>query len=98
MNPIIDPLIGLADEVMQLVNTEVVRANVQDLKKTRLDLQAELDRGYDSDDAKIESLMEQIVIKAEAVTNEVALYRAKGPSSSVATSVAAPAPASGPSK
>ena len=86
MDPI-SAFVGLADEVLSLVNTEVMRQNVQDLKNAKLQLEAELAKGYGRDDRMIEDLQAKIPILQEAVINEIKVYNSRGPSSSVASTV-----------
>lgn len=75
---LLGPIIALLSQVAEFVNTEVMLNNINELKSLQLQLLAEEQKGYDSDDAKIEDLTAQIGVQVQAVQNEFTVFQNKG--------------------
>lgn len=69
--------IGLAANIFQLINSENSLKYVNQLTQLKLDLQAEKAKGYDADDAKIESIEQQISVVLGAANDELMVFAAK---------------------
>jgi hypothetical protein len=78
MIPLFDSILGLAKEIFQFVNTEASRKYIDHAVDLELRIQKEENRGPDSDDAKIESLKQELKVIVNAAQTELNLYRAKG--------------------
>lgn len=74
---LITAAIGAITEGLKLANTEASRKYIDRLVQIKLDIQKEESRGYDSDDAKIESLYKELRIIFEAAQSEITLLQAK---------------------
>lgn len=74
MIPIIDGAIVLATEVFKYINTQDARKYLDQLTGLKQDLKDEQDKGYDSDDAKIEDLYAQIKLAFDACQQELILH------------------------
>lgn len=70
--------LGLAESVLKIVATEAARKLITDVRDIKLQILAEEGLGYDSDDAKLETLYRKAKILIEAAKSEVDLYAAKG--------------------
>lgn len=70
---LIGPALGLAQEILKLINTNNARKYVDKMYEIKKDIQEEQDKGYHSDDLKIEKLYSEFTITMEAFKNEVAL-------------------------
>jgi hypothetical protein len=77
MDPIIGASITLITELVKSYNTNNVRKYIDRVSSLRLDIKGEEERGYDADDAKIESLYKELKIALDALQTEVSLYNAK---------------------
>lgn len=64
-------------EGLKLANTHASRALQEKLMNKRLELEAELAKGYLSDDTKIERLYKEIPIILEAAENEIRIVAAR---------------------
>lgn len=73
---LIGAAIGAVSAIFQYLNTEAARKYIDQLVKLKTDLQAEEDKGYQSDDAKIEDLHKQIKVIFDAAQQEIALHLA----------------------
>lgn len=74
---ILGPAIGLATEILKLINSENATKLTRQLLDKQRDLDAEEAKGYDSIDSKIESLVKDINLLQQAVSNELQLFAAK---------------------
>lgn len=86
---VVTAAIGLATQILLLINTEESQKYVNQLAQVQLDLQAEKAKGYLSDDAKIENLEQQVGILCQAVQNEIKVFEASGQSTAPAAASAA---------
>lgn len=77
MLTLIGAAIAAITEGLKLANTEASRKYIDQMVKLKMDILEEEDRGYDSDDAKIESLYKELTIVMQASQQELALYVAK---------------------
>jgi hypothetical protein len=84
MLALITAAISLATSVCTFLNTEVVIAQAKALADLQNSLNAEVAKGYDSDDAKIESLYKQIQVAIGTINNEVAIFQASKTGASTA--------------
>lgn len=75
MDAMLTAFLTLANTVAQMIGSQKALSIVDQLKQVQTDLLFELAKGYDSDDAKVESLYGQQQICSEALTNELALYQ-----------------------
>jgi len=71
------PLIGVIDGALGLIRDERSKARINRVAKLKKEIMEEDALGYDSDDAKIEHLEKELIIEAEAVASELALYNSK---------------------
>lgn len=84
MISLITAAIGLASIICNFIATESLLSVAKELADLQNQLNSELDKGYDSDDAKVESLYQQIQVKLTQVNNELSLMQSnKGSSVSV---------------
>lgn len=74
------PFLDLAVSILNMIATAEAMKYVSQLNDARMQLEAEIQKGYQSDDAKIESLYAQIQTLGQTVQNELAVYQGKGPS------------------
>lgn len=75
---LLEPLIVLASQVCGIINTQEIMKYPSQLVDLKMQIQEELAKGYDSDDAKVEDLYEKIAIITQAIQNEFSIYQAKG--------------------
>lgn len=73
---LVSGIIGLATSICNLIGTETLLKYPTQLADLQQQLIAEQAKGFDSDDAKIESLYQQINVIREAIQNEIALLSA----------------------
>lgn len=73
MSAIIAAALGLAEQVMSTVATAAARKLITDVRDIKLEILAEENKGYDSDDPKLEALYAKAKILIEAATSEYAL-------------------------
>lgn len=66
--------LDLATEALKLVNLKTARAHVDKIASLKNELLSEKEKGYDSDDPKIEHLLKELEIEMEAATNEIKLH------------------------
>ena len=76
---LIGSLASLGVEALKLLGIDKVRKYTDQLTRIQLDILAEEEKGYDSDDAKIEHLLKEIKIVADAAKNDPALFAKSGP-------------------
>lgn len=69
--------LGLAEAVLSMIATNSARKLITDVRDIKLEILAEEGRGYDSDDAKLETLYRKAKILIEAAKAEVELYATK---------------------
>ena len=69
--------LGLAESVLKIIATDVARKLITDVSDIKLQILAEEDLGYLSDDAKLETLYRKAKILIEAAKSEVDLYVSK---------------------
>lgn len=72
--------IALATEIFKYLNTEESRKYIDKMVELQLGIQKEEEKGYKSDDAKIESMHKELIIIMEAAKNELALLQANSSS------------------
>ncbi len=77
MGSLILGLAALAEQVMIFVNTENSRKYGDEIKEIKLQMLAEEEKGYHSDDAKIEHLHKKLKIVVEAADAEFKRYLAQ---------------------
>lgn len=77
MTAIIAAALGLAEQVMTVVATAAARKLITDVRDIKLEIQEAEDKGYFSDDAKIETLYQRAQILIEAATAEYTLHAVK---------------------
>lgn len=80
-NPLIAPFVELATSIIGFMDDELKAKSqkyVDQLVALKTELSTEEDKGYDSDDAKVESLIKQIAITTEGLNNEIQIYKAQG--------------------
>lgn len=75
MEGLLVPMITLASQVAQLVNSELAMKTVYDLQNYRMQLLEETKKGYWSDDSKVEDLTSKIQITLETLSNEFKVYQ-----------------------
>lgn len=79
MSSVVSSAIDLGVQILQLINTAESMKYVNQLTQAQLDLKAEQMKGYDADDAKIETLHGQIGILLQAVNLELKVFQSKAP-------------------
>jgi hypothetical protein len=90
MMTIVGPLIDLAVAVLGMIATDEAMKYITQLNDARTALQAELAKGYDSDDAKVEALYAQIQVLTQTVNNQLTLYQNKGAGGSATVTATIP--------
>lgn len=68
--------LGLAEQVMIKINTDAARKLINDVKDKKLQILAEENKGYYSNDPKIELLYQELTILIEAALAEYHLHAA----------------------
>jgi hypothetical protein len=81
----LDPFLNLALGVLQFIGNEQAMSYVSQLNNARLELQAELSKGANADDGKVESLYGQIQILGQTVQEQFSIYQAQKGSAPVPT-------------
>lgn len=92
------PFIELATAILQMIGTAEAMSYLNQLNQAKMDLQNEIAKGYQSDDAKIESLYGKIQILGQTVQSQFSIYQAKGINAQPSLPVSNPVPAADPVK
>jgi len=74
---LIDGFLKVAVEVLKYINTDNTRKYVDEMREISQELLDEESKGYDSDDRRIEYLVEKYKLAQNAFTNELVLNKAK---------------------
>lgn len=74
---IVTAALALAEKVLEFIDTNNARKLINDVKQIKLDILDEENRGYASDDAKLETLYKRSKILFEAAQQEVILNATK---------------------
>lgn len=77
MSALIGPIVSLASQICQLINTEETLKYVNQLKDHQDQLIAEDAKGDDADDGKIEALHKEIAVIIQAINNQYATFKAQ---------------------
>lgn len=75
--PILETALSVVVEALRLANTEASRKYISRKAELELAIQKEKAQGYNSDDAKIEALYQELSVICEAAKNELCLLQAK---------------------
>ena len=76
---LIGAAIGVVGEVFKYLNTEASRKYIDRLVELKLAIQHEEARGYDADDARLESMYKELKVIFDAAQQEVLIHMVKKP-------------------
>lgn len=76
---LLGPGLSLAEQVFKFVNTKMSMKYINELVSLRQDILEEENKGYDSDDAKLETLYKQAQIIQEAAKAQLSNLQAQKP-------------------
>ena len=79
MNALITAALAAVTEGLKLANTAASRKYIDRITEIRLEILREEEKGYESDDAKLESLYKELVVVVDGAKNEIALLQARNP-------------------
>ena len=71
MISLIESIIGVADKALELINMKESRKYVDLMLRIKKEIMEEETKGYDSDDAKIESLQKELKLTLDALQNDI---------------------------
>lgn len=74
MLPLVQSALTLASEVMHLINSKDARKYLDKSIELQMQIRNEEAKGYYSDDAKIEALIQEAKIILDAVQKDIAAY------------------------
>ena len=69
---LIEAIVALGTEVVKLINTKEANKHGDRMVELKLEIQKERARGYDADDARLESLEQELKVVFEAITLQLA--------------------------
>ena len=73
MTGLLEAIFGLVDKALGIAQIKIQRQHLDRMVQLRKDIVAEEQKGYNSDDAKIEALYKELKIEIDAVAQELAL-------------------------
>lgn len=79
MNALINAALAAVTEGLKLANTAMSRKYIDKMTVIRMEILREEEKGYESDDARLETLYQELSIVMDGARNEIALLQARNP-------------------